>query len=122
MRLLRTLSLITWKGQLLVQQDSSSEKNCVGMTLSHKSGKKATKQTRWRKKVVWKMISLAHRKTNLKPTLLMMVVEKRSSRKKLEFSKKVRLMRVKKKSFVGSQQKKNKSNQVVMTNLILMSF
>ena len=84
MRLQRTLSLITWKGQLLVQQDSSSEKNCVGMTLSHKSGKKATKQTRWRKKVVWKMINLAHRKTNLKPTLLMMGVEKRSSRKKLE--------------------------------------
>ena len=72
--------------------------------------------------MVWKMINLAHRKTNLKPTLLMMVVEKRLSRKKLEFSKKVRLMRVKKKSFVGSQQKKNKSNQVVMTNLILMSF
>ena len=85
MRLPRILSLVPCKDQVLVHRDLLSEKNCVGMTLCHKSGKKATKLTLWRKKVVWRTINLAHHKTNSKLTLLMMGEGKRLSRKKLEY-------------------------------------
>ena len=55
------------------------------MTHNNKSGKKETRLIRWQKKAAWKMISLVHRKTNLKLISLMMAEKRRSNRKKLEF-------------------------------------
>ena len=47
------------------------------MTLKDKSGKKETRLIQWQKRAAWKMISLAHRRTNLKPISLMMEEERR---------------------------------------------
>ena len=55
------------------------------MTQNNKSGKKETRLIQWQKKAAWKMISLAHHKTNLKLISLMMDEKRRLSRIKLEF-------------------------------------
>jgi hypothetical protein len=55
------------------------------MTHNNKSGKKETRLILWQKKAAWKMISLVHRRTNLKPISLMMDEKRRLSRIKLEF-------------------------------------